>query len=138
DPILSDFLAKVGGRAECVALGIAGAVVDGRSHGTNLPWAVEERALEAEFGIPCVQLLNDFAAASLGVLKLSPGEVVTLQAGVPEADGAIGILGAGTGLGEGILTRQMGRYFVVHTEAGHADFAARTDAEIELLKFLRA
>lgn len=136
--MLLEFMKLVPGEINCAGLGVAGAVVNGHARGTNIPWELDEKDIRARTGIPGVSLVNDFAATARGVMLLGPGDVVTLQAGEPEKNGAIGILGAGTGLGEAILSYHEGRYFVVSTEAGHADFGARTDEEIELLKFLRS
>ncbi len=135
--MLLEFMKRVPGEIRCAGLGVAGAVVNGHARGTNIPWELDEAELRARTGIPGVALVNDFAATARGVLLLGPEDMVTLQAGVPEKNGAIGILGAGTGLGEAILSFHEGRYFVVSTEAGHADFGARTDEEIDLLRFLR-
>jgi glucokinase len=44
----------------------------------------------------------------------------------------------GTGLGECILVRDGRGLHPIASEAGHADFAPRTDDEIDLLRFLRA
>jgi len=47
------------------------------------------------------------------------------------------LLAAGTGLGEALLIWDGERHLVVASEGGHADFAPRTDLELELLRFLR-
>ena len=45
----------------------------------------------------------------------------------PQADGHAALVAAGTGLGEAALHRVGGRLVPAPSEAGHADFAARTD-----------
>jgi glucokinase len=50
----------------------------------------------------------------------------------------IAVMALGTGLGEATLIHDGLRYRALPSEGGHADFAANTDDEIELLKFLRA
>src|SRR3989442_61074 len=47
------------------------------------------------------------------------------------------LIAAGTGLGEALLIWDGQRHLVVASEGGHADFAPRTDLEMELLRFLR-
>ena len=47
------------------------------------------------------------------------------------------LIAAGTGLGEAMLTWNGNRYIVMPSEGGHADFAPRTEREIELLRYLK-
>ena len=47
------------------------------------------------------------------------------------------MIAAGTGMGQAYLHRVEGGWQPVPTEAGHADFAARTDRELELVRMLR-
>jgi len=63
---------------------------------------------------------------------------VTLQQGRANAGGNAVVIAAGTGLGEAYLHRlEGGGRHAAASEGGHADFAARTDREIELLLMLR-
>ncbi|HVP39202.1 MAG TPA: glucokinase [Candidatus Saccharimonadales bacterium] len=136
--LLGDFLARLDAPAAHAAFGVAGPVIDGRCHATNLPWTLDEAQLAAALGLRRVRLVNDFVAAARGVLELGPQAQVVLQEGRPDPHGTMGVLGAGTGLGEAIIVWHAGRPQVVPTEGGHGDFAPRTDEEIELLRFLRA
>lgn len=123
-------------RAAC--FGVAGAVVDGHSKATNLPWELDEAGLVAALGAPRVRLLNDLEAAAYGVLVLGPESLLTLQAGSPRAGRAtMALIAAGTGLGEAIMPWDGTRYLVLPSEGGHADFAPRTDREGALWEFLR-
>src|SRR5206468_2257393 len=65
-------------------------------------------------------------------------EVHVLQDGDPLRGGNIALIAAGTGLGEALLHNVNGRFIPSPTEAGHADFAARTEREITLLRELTA
>lgn len=122
-------------RAACIA--VAGPVESGRARLTNLPWCVEEGSLARDFSIPRVGVINDFAAAGLGIAQLEAADVLTLQTGaaVPHADCVI--IGAGTGLGVAWLTWNEGRYCVHPSEGGHADFAPVDDTQSRLLQYLR-
>ena len=82
-------------------------------------------------------LLNDVEAAAYGMLMLGDGERALLNAGSPQPQANIGLTAAGTGLGESFLCWDGERYRAAATEGGHANFAPRTDLEIELLRFLR-
>jgi glucokinase len=115
--------------------GVPGPVVDGCAEPVNLSWHVDERALAAAIPAPRVRLLNDLVATAHGVLALGPGALLTLQPGRPRA-GNLAVIAAGTGLGEAIVVRDGDRRLVIATEGGHADYAPRTDVEVELLRFL--
>jgi glucokinase len=69
---------------------------------------------------------------------LSNDEVLVLQEGRVNPDGNIAIIAAGTGLGEGLLHNIEGRRVPSPSEGGHADFAARTEREIALVRDLTA
>ena len=139
DEILEAFLKEERGslpRALC--LGVAGAVIEGKSKITNLPWRLDESALKRVTGIPRVKLLNDLEAAAYGMLTLEVDELAVLNRGAePARKGNRAVIAAGTGLGEAILYWDGVQHRVIATEGGHADFAPRTDEEIELFKYLR-
>lgn len=120
-----------------IALGVAGPVVDGEVTMTNVPWQVRARDVVAIAAGARVRLLNDLEAMAYAVPVLVPDELHTLQAGRPQAGGNAALIAAGTGLGEAVLHRVDGRLLPVPSEAGHADFAARTDDELALVRFLR-
>ncbi len=124
-------------RLDAVALGVAGPVVANRATLTNVAWTVTAADLQSRCGSGRVRLLNDLEAMATSVEVLTPDELVPLQEGVPRADGNAAIIAAGTGLGQAYLHRLNGRLTPVPSEGGHADFAARTDREIELVRMLR-
>lgn len=82
-------------------------------------------------------LLNDLEAMANSAEVLEADEFAVLQDGVARADGNAVVIAAGTGLGEAYLHRVNGALTPVPSEGGHADFAARTDREIDLLNMLR-
>lgn len=119
--------------------GVAGAVIDGRCHTTNLPWILEEYALSGQLNGTRVKLLNDVEATAYGMLHVPPDDHAALH---PEAvtprRGNIAVVAVGTGLGEGILYWDGSAYHPLASEGGHSDFAPRTDQEIQLFQYLRA
>lgn len=123
---------------EAVALGVAGPVVEGAVTMTNVPWRVAADEIMAATGVARLHLLNDLEAMAMAVPVLAAHELHTLQAGTPNPTGNAALIAAGTGLGEATLHRVGGRLLPVPSEAGHSDFAARTDAEIALVRALRA
>lgn len=116
--------------------GVAGVVVDGHATTTNLPWTLDEKALQTAIPSPYVKLLNDLEAAAWGVLQLPPSELVALQPGT-RRNGHKALIAAGTGLGEALILSEGTRHHVVASEGGHVDFAPRTERESALLDFLR-
>ena len=121
---------------DAACFGVAGPVVDGRCTATNLPWVVDDASLAASVPTKRVKLLNDLEATGYGTLGLSPSSLVPLQRGTPRPGNMV-LIAAGTGLGEALLIWDGARHHVVASEGGHADFAPRTELEIELLRFLR-
>ena len=122
-------------RAACV--GVAGPVIDGRCVATNLPWEVHERRLAAAVHAP-TRLINDLEAAAHGVLTLPADKFLTLQEGKPKPGANMALIAAGTGLGEALMIADGQDFRVVPSEGGHADFAPHDEAQIDLLRFLRA
>ena len=120
-----------------VSLGVAGPIVDGVATMTNVPWRVSGAEIAAVTGVADVRLLNDLEAMAHAVTVLRQEELHTLQAGRPSRTGNGALIAAGTGLGEAILHRVDGRMRPVPSEAGHADFAARTDDELALVRAIR-
>jgi glucokinase len=124
-------------RIDAAALGVAGPVVAERATLTNVVFDISAADIKGRCGAPRVQLLNDLEAMALSVEVLTPDEFVLLQRGTPRADGNAAVIAAGTGLGQAYLRRLNGHLHPVPSEGGHADFAARTDREIELVRMLR-
>jgi glucokinase len=116
--------------------GVAGAVRDQVARLTNVPWLVDGAGIGQALGLRRVHLLNDLEAMAHSVSVLEPDELAMLQQGVAQPGGNAGVIAAGTGLGEAILLNVDGRFQPGATEAGHADWGARTPREIELLSTL--
>ena len=142
DAILRAFLGAAAPKAKvrAAAFGVAGPVVNGRCVATNLPWVIDARAIGRKHGIKTVTLLNDLVALSLGALKVARSKLHLLNgAGHPKKRAAnIAVIAAGTGLGEAMLVWDGAGFVPNATEGGHADFAPRSDLEVELFQFLRA
>ena len=121
---------------EAACFGVAGPVVGSSAQLTNVPWRVDANAVAAAFTIRRVGLLNDLESMAYGVPALLPSEVQVLQEGDAMAGGNVGVIAAGTGLGEAFLHNVSGRLIPCASEGGHADFAARTERDIVLLRDL--
>jgi glucokinase len=123
---------------ERASFGVAGPVIGESATLTNVPWRVEARAVASAFGMTRVHLLNDLEAMAWSIPVLKEAEVHVLQEGVAMRGGNIALIAAGTGMGQALLHWVENRFVPSASEAGHADFAARTEREIALVRDLTA
>ncbi|HEY4171716.1 MAG TPA: glucokinase, partial [Rhodopila sp.] len=135
-PIVETFLANTGRHATSACFDVAGPVIEGRAHLTNLPWDLEEAALRTSLGLQQVTLLNDLQAIAHAVPHLQPDEAVPINPGKPHAQAPIAVLAPGTGLGEAFLIWGGQRYIACASEGGHADFAPTNTVQAGLWAFL--
>jgi glucokinase len=120
--------------AACFA--VAGPVANARVRFTNLPWDADCATLGKQLGIDRVQLINDFAAVAHAIPRLDPQALLCLQPGRVDGEGAIGVLGAGTGLGMALMIRTGAGYRVVPSEGGKVDFAPVNEVQNRLWSYL--
>lgn len=123
---------------QSACFGIAGPVSGRQGWVTNLPWELDADKMQDILGIARIRLINDFAAVGYGISALAPDDLFELQAGEPQPQAPCVLIGAGTGLGQGILVWQEDHYEVLPSEGGHADFAPNDAEQIELLRYLMA
>lgn len=135
-PIVEAFLSQTGGHATAACFDVAGPVIGGRAHLTNLPWDLEEGALAGGLGLQKVTLLNDLRAIAHAVPHLLPEETVALNAGAAEEHAPIAVFAPGTGLGEAFLVWGGQDYIACASEGGHADFAPTNQVQAGLWAFL--
>ena len=125
-------------RAAC--FGIAGPIQEkGRGQFvkvTNLPWEIRGPELQRRFKFSCLRLINDFQAVGYGIAALGKKDLAVLQRGKTVKHGPRAVIGAGTGLGQGILIWNKDHYVPVATEGGHANFAPTNELQIELTRHL--
>lgn len=136
--MVREFLDSAPGGAwpDRACFGVAGPVDGGCAKLTNLPWKLDEEHLSSVLGVP-TRLMNDFVAIGFGVEALKSEDLAVLQAGELLAGAPRVILGAGTGLGVCFAMQHGGRYEVVPSEGGHADFAPRNEFQMGLLRYLQ-
>ena len=138
DALLGEFMNLAAGTVDGACFAVAGPVIGNTAEVTNLHWHMDAEALAARFSIDRVSLINDFYAVALGVPLLEPADLLSLNAGARVPYAPIAILGAGTGLGEANLVYDGGRWIVVPSEGGHADFAPQDAEQSRLLLALAA
>jgi glucokinase len=144
EDLIGDFLERAGGpdrgergqEIEAAGFGLAGVVVDGSLHAGNLPWVLNGSALAQKLHLNKVVLLNDLTATALSLDRLASNDFAILNQGTPEPRTTKAVIAAGTGLGEAILFWDGQQYRVAASEGGQADFAPRSELEIQLLTHL--
>jgi glucokinase len=144
-PMVGHFLS---GSAQCVpepvqppaaaCFAVAGPVQGGRARLTNLPWLLDENTLAAETGIGTVDLVNDFAVLIYGLPHLQAHQRATVRQGLPDPEATLLVLGAGTGLGVAYGQPTGEGLIALASEAAHAEFAPRSEAEWRLKCWLQA
>jgi glucokinase len=117
--------------------GVPGPVRHGRLKLTNLPWVLDSSQLAVELKIQHVFLINDLEANGYGIPELSPDQILVLSKGDPTQEGNRGLIAAGTGLGEAILVWDGHTHLPIASEGGHSDFPARSEEEVQLLRYLQ-
>jgi len=132
DDLLRDFTSRTSQRVDAACFAVAGPVLGRTAEVTNLHWSMDAGELEKAFSIGHVALINDFEAVARGVPLLADNDVVPLQNGNRNAAAPIGIVGAGTGLGEAIVIYDGVRWDVIASEGGHADFAPQNEEQTRL------
>jgi glucokinase len=136
--IIEEFRGSVvQGPIECVALAIAGYVVDDAVINVNLPWAISISGLQAELGIRELAIVNDFEAVAHAVGQVKASDAFLLSGPSAAQDGPILVVGPGTGLGAAVRIPHRDRAIILPTEAGQATLAPNTDFEFEVLRELR-
>lgn len=123
-------------RVDAACFGVAGAVTNQVARLTNVPWLVDASAIIDATAIRRCRVINDLEALAYAVPVLGSRELATLQHGVADPGGNAAVIAAGTGLGEAMLHNVDGRFIPAASEGGHADFAARTPREMEMVQEL--
>ena len=116
-----------------VATGITGNFVQL----TNGPWRFSIEQTQRALGFERLHVINDFTALALGVPLLATREKRQIGGGAPVPATAIGVIGAGTGLGVSGLLPCKGRWIPVQGEGGHTAFSPMTPREDALLQAAR-
>ena len=130
---------RVGGGVFAVAGRVDGDV----ARITNPPWVISRSRTRNALGFEHLALVNDFAAQSMSILLLQPGDVAPVggAAWAPDTephDRTYAVIGPGTGLGVGVLVIRDDVAYPLETEGGHVSFPPGTPEEIAILEKLSA
>ncbi|HEY6135176.1 MAG TPA: glucokinase, partial [Rubrivivax sp.] len=125
-------------RPAWVAIGIATPVAGDRVSMTNSPWSFSIAELQRSLGARRCLVINDFTALAMSLPALGADDLCAIGGGQAVAGAAIGLLGAGTGLGvSGLQPLPGGGWAALSGEGGHVTLAPADDADAEILAILR-
>jgi glucokinase len=136
--ILQDFLERLIRRPDRLAVAVAGPVLDGQVHMTNLGWDLDSVSIAAAFDFNQVELVNDFFALAWSTVHLQARDLHQVGDGTARAFANRVILGPGTGLGVSALVTDGLSWIAVAGEGGHVSMAACNQLETELIESARA
>jgi len=121
------------------AIGIANPVVGDHVQMTNSHWAFSIEAVRREVGFERFLVVNDFTALALSLPGLEAEHVRQVGEGVADPLSAVGLVGAGTGLGVSGLLRVPGdaHWVPLGGEGGHVSLAPATPREDAVVAALR-
>lgn len=106
---------------------------------TNSSWMLRPAQVSAKLGLTRFTLVNDFGAVCHAVDRMGTQSLAHIcgpDTGLPD-QGPITVIGPGTGLGVGYITRTPEGARVFETEGGHIDFAPIDAVEDRILQSLR-
>ncbi len=106
---------------------------------TNSSWVIRPETLDEDLGLDQMRLVNDFEAVAHAVSKL-PRDNLELLFGPDEPfpkEGAVTVMGPGTGLGVAFIGYDRGVPHVFATEGSHVDFAPLDALEGRIVDYLR-
>lgn len=143
-PVLYDFLEGIGVNSAEIKTGclsLAGPIQGNQCQLTNLNKVIDLGHIQKSLNTSKpLSFCNDLVALGYGLLSLKSSQLHCLTSGRfscssnPSASYNRAILAPGTGLGESMI---IDGKFAVPTEGAHADFAARSELEVRLWRFLQ-
>ncbi len=140
-----------------ISIAIAGTISEEGVKCVNLDWEIKKDALLSCFSGCSIKFLNDFEAVAGAVPYLKAlynnnhnshkhlyplicsDFLANNNSDIGAINGAIAVVGAGTGLGEAILCpcSHGDNFHIIPTEGGHSDFAPETEVDWGLFLYLR-
>jgi glucokinase len=123
----------------CAAFGIANPVTSDQVAMTNHHWTFSIQATREALNLPRLLLLNDFTALALALPGLPREQLRQVGAGQAAPQAAIGLIGAGTGLGvSGLLPLgHQDKWLPIAGEGGHVTLSAGNAQEYAVIEHLR-
>lgn len=139
DSAVTDYLQRSGvEKVQDVCLAVASPVSGTQIRMTNNHWRFDSEDVRRQFGWRAFKVINDFTAMALGVPHVPGDKLIHVCGGPGDTRRPRLVIGPGTGLGvSGLVPLQHG-WVPLMTEGGHVDFAPTDDAEMAILRILKA
>ena len=102
---------------------------------TNHHWRFSIEATRKQFQLDSLDVVNDFTALAMSLPRLNTQQLTQVGGQSVVAGSAIGLLGAGTGLGVSGLIPSENGWKPLHSEGGHVTFTPVNRREIAILEF---
>ena len=129
------YLAGAGILVRHAAIAIANPVDGDAIRMTNHGWAFSTARAARELGLETMLVVNDFTALAMSLPVLPQASLVQIGGGTARPGCAIGLVGAGTGLGvSGLVPAPGGGWTPLHSEGGHVAFSPADEREMAVLR----
>jgi len=133
--VVQAYLARLPGvRPRHGAMAIANPIEGDQIRMTNRAWQFSIREAQAALKLNTLLVVNNFTALAMALPRLGPHERRQIGGGEPQANGVIGLLGPGTGLGVSGLIPHDDRWITLASEGGHASFGPSDERELRVLQ----
>ncbi len=134
-----DYFRKINlkARPHIGVIAVAGPVQDDLINFTNLQWSFRQSQLRHDLQLQSLEVINDFKAVALAVPGIAPHLISKIGGGEPQAQGAIGVIGPGTGLGVASLIWAGDHYVAQPGEGGHVTMPPINEREYAIFQQLR-
>lgn len=105
----------------------------------HLPWAVDGKAIGQATGIARPLVVNDFECVGFGVQAIDQKDSIVLHQGKPREHGTRAIVGAGAGLGSGLMLwdAQIANYMPSPLSYSFVDFCPYSEFELKFSCYLQ-
>lgn len=105
----------------------------------HLNFVVDGIAIQNSSSIEKALVVNDFETIGFGIQAINPKDIITLHEGKPRAQGTKVIVGAGNGLGSGLMLWDTvsQSYLPSPLSYSFVDFAPESKLELELSRYLQ-
>lgn len=115
-----------------LSIAVATPVTGDRVQLTNRDWGFSIEEVAEHFQLHHLKVVNDFTGLALSIPLLQADDLQQLGGGKTNPDGAIALLGAGTGLGVSGLIRSAAGLYPLQGEGGHVTVGATTARELAI------
>ena len=129
------YLAGAGIAVRHAAIAIANPVDGDAVRMTNHAWAFSTAQAARELGLETLLVVNDFTALAMALPLLPESSRMQVGGGTARPGCAIGLVGAGTGLGvSGLVPAANGGWTPLNSEGGHVAFSPADEREMAVLR----